>query len=614
MSNDGVRIIEEYLQLVREKLPESIADDVITELETYMMETATEFGESGQITTDSAKKVVAQFGAPGEVADEYKFSMLPETIPKDDILQEIIHDFKEQEVDQRITETKETPNKELGVDPTTSYSTFFFKTLTLTIICVLILSTITLFVGPVGNWYWLPNWQFIMFAIETCLVVLILLGQTMILKRNRKILWKRSYPEWSTLQKLMTLPENSFPEGSNFTRKIDMLVTLAGFLLCAPMVLQWYQGWIVLVGILALSLFSLRLIMIHGKMNVENDPYKNSRAEFIINSTLLITLNTAVYWMFAAGIGPYGSNIQWILPILVIFTPLFGSLLLLQIVMGIQNLWWKTEKESESQRSESDIGKEILIEKIPDAAGKLFAEVILGLIIFNLAPIYLSATLDSAYVFYQFQSRMAGLFISIAFSGILLIFYFLVRYGMISKFDSKRIIGQRTRGEALIDAIVSSSILILAGVMFLLYSYTELEYNIPLYQAQLGSYLFAYTMTTLEFLQPILLCLGLLFRIVGDSMEFVKVWKRKAISWIKQSGILLIASITILIAIDYFKYIAFDAWYLQYEMMYWTFVPLVVFLCFQVSASSLKLKMIKEEDLSKKTIGPMEDVNHSIAN
>ncbi|MCK4568380.1 MAG: hypothetical protein KAU48_13825, partial [Candidatus Thorarchaeota archaeon] len=66
MSNDPANIIDEYLALIREKLPESIADDVITELETYMMETARDQGEDGQITVESAKKVVAQFGAPGE--------------------------------------------------------------------------------------------------------------------------------------------------------------------------------------------------------------------------------------------------------------------------------------------------------------------------------------------------------------------------------------------------------------------------------------------------------------------------------------------------------------------------------------------------------------------
>ena len=80
MSDDPVSVIEEYLALVNEHLPESISVDVITELRTYMVETAQELG-AGEITLQSAKKVVAQFGAPSEVANEYRYSMLPDTLP-----------------------------------------------------------------------------------------------------------------------------------------------------------------------------------------------------------------------------------------------------------------------------------------------------------------------------------------------------------------------------------------------------------------------------------------------------------------------------------------------------------------------------------------------------
>jgi len=85
VTDDPSSIINEYLELIREKLPESIAGDVITELETYMLEAARDQGDNNEITLESAKKVVAQFGAPGEVADEYRYSMLPETIPEEDI-------------------------------------------------------------------------------------------------------------------------------------------------------------------------------------------------------------------------------------------------------------------------------------------------------------------------------------------------------------------------------------------------------------------------------------------------------------------------------------------------------------------------------------------------
>jgi len=617
MSENPARIIEEYLELVREKLPESIADDVITELETYMMESASELGEDGQITFSSAKKVVAQFGAPGEVADEYRYSMLPETIPKDDIPTEIIHETKKVDEQQRVVETEESPSKTLGVDPTTSYSFFLLKTVILMIICAIIVSAITQSVSPISYGYWLPNWQVIMIAIELSFGFTILLAQTLILKRNKVILWKRSYPEWSALQTLVTLPENSNPEGRNTTRKLDMLVTFLGLLLFIPLFLQWYQGWFVLIGGVAIVLFTARLIMIYGKLNDEKDPYENSRFEFIINLALLVTINVTVYWMFATGIGPFSYFIMWVLPLLAFFVPPFGTILLLQIVTGIQNLWWKKQKESSaiqiSQRPKSDPEKEVLIEKIPDVVGKIFAEIILILCIFNIVPIYLSATIHSAYMYSQFESRVAGLLIGIAFAGILLICYFLARYTAISRFNYKRIIGQRTRGEALVDVIISSFGLIIGASMFLFSAVEGLEFNVPFYQEHLSSFLLAYVLATLELVQAILLSLGFLFRIFGDSMEFVSVWKRRAISWIKQSGILLITSITILVAIDYYKHIVLDAWYLQYEIIYWVFIPFMIFLSFQVSTSSLKLRLEKEKESPKKTKDSV-NVNQSIAN
>ena len=80
MIGEPDQVIEEYLALVKEHLPESISEDVITELRTYMLETARDLG-AGEVTLQSAKKVVAQFGAPSEVAEEYKYSMLPDSIP-----------------------------------------------------------------------------------------------------------------------------------------------------------------------------------------------------------------------------------------------------------------------------------------------------------------------------------------------------------------------------------------------------------------------------------------------------------------------------------------------------------------------------------------------------
>ncbi|MCK5239764.1 MAG: hypothetical protein KAR33_09470, partial [Candidatus Thorarchaeota archaeon] len=75
MTEKALGIIEDYLQLVRRHLPNSIAEDILDELRDYMVEAATEEG-GGTLSPESAKRTVARFGAPSEVAEEYRESML----------------------------------------------------------------------------------------------------------------------------------------------------------------------------------------------------------------------------------------------------------------------------------------------------------------------------------------------------------------------------------------------------------------------------------------------------------------------------------------------------------------------------------------------------------
>ncbi len=75
MSNDAEQIIETYLTLIQQNLPDCILHEVIPEIRDYLIASATELG-GGEMTESSAKKAVARFGAPSEVAEEYKSSML----------------------------------------------------------------------------------------------------------------------------------------------------------------------------------------------------------------------------------------------------------------------------------------------------------------------------------------------------------------------------------------------------------------------------------------------------------------------------------------------------------------------------------------------------------
>ncbi|MFX0196889.1 MAG: hypothetical protein ACFFCW_12245 [Candidatus Hodarchaeota archaeon] len=75
MMDDPMTIIEEYLDLVRSHLPGEIAEEIISELRSYIVEAAQEIGQ-GNITTQSAKMAISKFGAPSVVAEEYRSSML----------------------------------------------------------------------------------------------------------------------------------------------------------------------------------------------------------------------------------------------------------------------------------------------------------------------------------------------------------------------------------------------------------------------------------------------------------------------------------------------------------------------------------------------------------
>jgi hypothetical protein len=75
MTEDPDVAIDEYLNLVRSHLPNEIADEIIHEIRTYLVEMAQELGH-GQVSIESARRSIARFGAPSEIAQEYSRSIL----------------------------------------------------------------------------------------------------------------------------------------------------------------------------------------------------------------------------------------------------------------------------------------------------------------------------------------------------------------------------------------------------------------------------------------------------------------------------------------------------------------------------------------------------------
>ncbi len=75
MTNDPYAEIDNYLDLVRSHLPNEIANEIIHEIRTYLIEMAQDLGH-GQVSIESARRSIARFGAPSEIAQEYSKSIL----------------------------------------------------------------------------------------------------------------------------------------------------------------------------------------------------------------------------------------------------------------------------------------------------------------------------------------------------------------------------------------------------------------------------------------------------------------------------------------------------------------------------------------------------------
>ena len=75
MTEDPYVEIDDYLKLVQSHLPNEIADEIIHEIRTYLVEMAQELGH-GQVSIESARRSIARFGAPSEIAQEYSRSIL----------------------------------------------------------------------------------------------------------------------------------------------------------------------------------------------------------------------------------------------------------------------------------------------------------------------------------------------------------------------------------------------------------------------------------------------------------------------------------------------------------------------------------------------------------
>ena len=600
MNNEGEIIIEEYLVLVREKLPDSIADDVVSELRSYMHESARDQGD-GEITAQSAKKVVAQFGAPGEVANEYKYSMLPETIPREMIPSEIIPESQRIAQQEPVRQVQRQLTPISHEDPTVSYFSFFLVTSTQSWFWILIASLFTQIIGPIG----IPLWTLLIPISQAAFVTCALFLQSLNLKWNETILWRRAYREWSALQNFVTLPENSIPEAGINILRLDALTSFVGIVLfLIASLLGNSPFFLMFCGVPVCILLGAKIYYRAVTFRDDRDPIRNSRKQFAINLALIVGLNASAFWIFSYSWYSF-SILPNLSPVLLPFILGYGSILLFSIVTGTQNLWWKTQEESKTiparEKEESSENKAELLAGLPSTMGRLYAKMIGWIALYNLPQIYVSFDIAS----FDFRSgefyNWIGLFIfGIAIAGALLVFYFPYRRFMIKRLDSKMIFGRRTRVEALIDAIISSVFLTIILTVILVNGIgNNVMDNIINYQRQLGAR-WGIILAWMQIVAMPLAAIALIIRILGDILEFRPIWKKRAVGLIEQSSVLLVLAIAVFSGAEYIMWIAFYHWYSYFYMSYMIFLPVVLFLAFQIGSSSLKGKMMKRSNQDPK--------------
>ncbi|MFX1605464.1 MAG: hypothetical protein ACFFDD_06115 [Promethearchaeota archaeon] len=575
MTENPDEVIEEYLALVNEHLPESISEDVITELRTYMIETARDLG-AGEITLQSAKRVVAQFGAPSEVADEYKFSMLPETIP--DVP-------SNHEPSQRAKKEPEEKHEEPEPrkDPTVSYTKAALQGVSITIFCSILVILASTLLGPV----WLTPDSLVVFLIQITFVVLGIAVLVYYRKHEKTILWKRSYPEWSFTQRFLTLPENMFKEISDSYLVVDIFGALTGVgLFFLSSLFSSSPYYLPVIGIPAIiALFAKAFYA--GKRLGPLNPLMNIKAEVLSTFAALALMNSSQVWF--AFFSQAAIEFPFLIPFR-IYTIVWGSVLLSQLVARVDDLWWDSD---ESDTDVATVEIEVLIQRTSNFAGITLLRLVGWIILFSVIPTYCLMIAENIGTLW-----FAPLWIAFFFGPVFLspvIVYYLYRRWRLKKRTSKSVIGKRSKLEAVGDLILS--VYLLGGFITDILIWTTPDQLFELYNllffdlGDLGTlyYLIGFMSSNL------LLLAGLVVRLIGNSLEFGSK-QRNAAEVMVASGKILITAISLRVGIDILSdnfissHIILSDTILFPFILYPVILLLIITIAFQVETSRLKLK------------------------
>ena len=431
MNEDPLVTIDAYLNHVREHLHEEKADEIISELRGYMIEMA-EALSNGPMTSTSAKKVVARFGAPSELAKEYVI----------DSSESDMEDY-EQEFEEGLQE------EEMEISPI-SYVATFFKFASITAFWLVIC---WLSVTPLGYW-WFYSWTIVAPLLQFVFVATAFTALLLKSKNKQIQLRNVTFGTWSGIQKQATFPENLAMDIRGTKALVDIGFTISaifGFVVYS----RWGFSNFSMVYLGPTILFLIAHLVFAARRFGPAYPISFIKWEYAVNVMLLLLLNWVVtFGSYAWSYHSENMFIAWI-------SIGYSSLILYQIVIRMQDLWRETiiRPSSYSERSAiSPAAKQVLLNRTKSTAlrtiGGMVATFLAILVTLPLTLLLaqhgISGSLWNTHGILIVLFASFAALVSVGCTSV----YFVVRYYLVRSRGNSSVFGKRTRAEAALDLVV----------------------------------------------------------------------------------------------------------------------------------------------------------------
>lgn len=232
MTEAAFNIIENYLSLVRKYLPDSIANDIVDEIRDYIIEAAEEEG-GGTLTEESAKRTVARFGAPSEVAAEYKASMLPDEDTAD------IEDTREERSSPRAPSVSPRVERPASTGRPVSQLTAFLQFVVAASIWAIATSIVSQLFGVLMIGGATLFFAFV-FAAGYVGVAVVFGFAVMIYNETNKITpIERTHPDWPFIQRITSFPDRFLPVQTQLGIVAEVIMMAGAIVLFAFTPIWW---------------------------------------------------------------------------------------------------------------------------------------------------------------------------------------------------------------------------------------------------------------------------------------------------------------------------------------------------------------------------------------